>query len=446
MFWVAVLFLGAAGVVSAQNIEELQRAYQDRYHALTGGYVVWPLNSSGVASAMPTDGFYAVDMQDATKAAKLVADLAGKVRNSFILSQALDVGGAGLVNAAGLPTRNEQRDRIPLPSDITAANYAEFLPLLAEQINRLSMKPKLSNSVGGSDGGLTITASQKSRSYIVAYDDSHYCPPPGHPIESQTGGQPVSFHPNLGQQIQWGDSVQSGNCVDWLGTIYAQYNVQEFCAGSVSVGGSVPAVTGGCYFVRMGYDGHDLFVPLQGAIQGGSSASIRLDAEAGAAPHDLDGRGYWYWLPPNPHVISIDGLLVANVTPVPFDTCNALSGCPTVSAAREGDAALQIKCNGATCIMGRGIPANKSLDYSLNLGRSYFGQGGGRLFIKAFSADASLATPQALHYEVSGEDVQVVVTNGGPRQVRMPGGLADVVTNSATSYAVRFYDPTQVGT
>lgn len=60
---------------------------------------------------------------------------------------------------------------------------------------------------------------------------------------------------------------------------------------------------------------------------------------------------------------------------------------------------------------------------------------------------SSLGTPLALHYAFSKGSVYVATnSDGSPRQVSAPQTLADIVTNTPTSYSINFYDPTNLVT
>ena len=89
--------------------------------------------------------------------------------------------------------------------------------------------------------------------------------------------------------------------------------------------------------------------------------------------------------------------------------------------------------------------ANSSVDVAFGLGWSALSGTAGRLSINADYPDASLATPKALRYNYVRPDVAVIRDgNGNLRQVNAPEGLADIVTNSATSYFINLYSPTNI--
>jgi len=57
-----------------------------------------------------------------------------------------------------------------------------------------------------------------------------------------------------------------------------------------------------------------------------------------------------------------------------------------------------------------------------------------------------LSTPGCLHYNyTTNNDCQVIYVGGAIRQVKVPDGLADVITNNGLKYCINFYSPTNVG-
>ncbi len=59
--------------------------------------------------------------------------------------------------------------------------------------------------------------------------------------------------------------------------------------------------------------------------------------------------------------------------------------------------------------------------------------------------DLTLATPAALSLTTNDPAVEVIETSGQIRQVKAPQALADIVTNTAFNYEIRYYLPFQVG-
>ncbi len=77
-----------------------------------------------------------------------------------------------------------------------------------------------------------------------------------------------------------------------------------------------------------------------------------------------------------------------------------------------------------------------------------FGQAAGHLKIRADTPSTRLATPVGLYYYEDDpapypvpQGVDMILSNGAPRQVRTPQALVDVVTITNFQYEIRFYSP-----
>lgn len=79
------------------------------------------------------------------------------------------------------------------------------------------------------------------------------------------------------------------------------------------------------------------------------------------------------------------------------------------------------------------------------LGSASSGESAGSLrFWNAFGGEL-LSTPAALAFDATRHDVEVVMKNDILRQIKAPQGLADVTTNSAQEYQIKFYQPSSIG-
>ncbi len=86
--------------------------------------------------------------------------------------------------------------------------------------------------------------------------------------------------------------------------------------------------------------------------------------------------------------------------------------------------------------------SNGSIDFKLGLGWASIGNTAGHLSIKADSPSTNLYIPRALLYNFrrSATDVDVVTNDWGLRQIKVPEGLVNIVTNGATNgYEIFFY-------
>jgi YD repeat-containing protein len=116
---------------------------------------------------------------------------------------------------------------------------------------------------------------------------------------------------------------------------------------------------------------------------------------------------------------------------------------PDATATIQGGGSCSAS-NGPSSPGGPG-PMLSSVKIAMSLGSTTNGAGAGHLLVHQELPSAALSTPAVLRaLTVAGVDV---VTNGsgGVRQVKAPQCLADVVTNSALSYDVKFYASTNVG-
>jgi YD repeat-containing protein len=101
-------------------------------------------------------------------------------------------------------------------------------------------------------------------------------------------------------------------------------------------------------------------------------------------------------------------------------------------------------CGGATpCAASPGTAVGVAA--SFGLGQSLSGYGAGSLTLAADQPSLSLASPSALSFTASTQDVEVISISGQLRQVNAPQALADIVTSNAFAYEIRYYLPGQVG-
>jgi RHS repeat-associated protein len=83
-----------------------------------------------------------------------------------------------------------------------------------------------------------------------------------------------------------------------------------------------------------------------------------------------------------------------------------------------------------------------SLSWEFSLGRAPTNASAGQLFISGDLPTLALATPERLRIS-PGPGVQAVYSGGMLRQVRAPQAFVDVITNSAFSYELQYYLPSQ---
>jgi RHS repeat-associated protein len=82
---------------------------------------------------------------------------------------------------------------------------------------------------------------------------------------------------------------------------------------------------------------------------------------------------------------------------------------------------------------------------AFGMGQSTSGYWAGSLMISEDQPSLALATPAALSYTATSPDVEVISISGQLRQVNAPQALADIVTDNAFAYEIRYYLPGQVG-
>jgi RHS repeat-associated protein len=79
------------------------------------------------------------------------------------------------------------------------------------------------------------------------------------------------------------------------------------------------------------------------------------------------------------------------------------------------------------------------------MGQTVKGYSAGSLAIWSPSQSVTLATPASLSYSGSNEFIEIITNSSGIRQVKAPQVLADVITNDAFSYDIRYFLSSQVG-
>ncbi len=76
---------------------------------------------------------------------------------------------------------------------------------------------------------------------------------------------------------------------------------------------------------------------------------------------------------------------------------------------------------------------------SVSLWAGSYGDSHNKLVLASPSPSSSLASPSGLEFFGNTKDVEIIRSSGALRQVRGAEGLADITTNSATSYSIRLY-------
>jgi len=120
----------------------------------------------------------------------------------------------------------------------------------------------------------------------------------------------------------------------------------------------------------------------------------------------------------------------------------------TPSAAEPGTGVIGVvgaegECGGGGC--GGSRVEDYGVFVALGLGRAAAGASAGELEFSAELPSLALATPASLQVTANRSDVEVVSVDGVLRQVKVPQALADVATNSAFQYEIRFYSLSDVG-
>src|SRR5947208_977782 len=87
--------------------------------------------------------------------------------------------------------------------------------------------------------------------------------------------------------------------------------------------------------------------------------------------------------------------------------------------------------------LGASPTGNGSVKATFSLGRAAFGKSAGKMAILEGNPTNALGTPCCLRfYYPSNSLCEVITNNVGVRQIKVPEGLADVVTNTATQYFI----------
>lgn len=96
---------------------------------------------------------------------------------------------------------------------------------------------------------------------------------------------------------------------------------------------------------------------------------------------------------------------------------------------------------------GASSAANHSVDMQFHLGKDTTGASAGSLAVAATGVSSALHSPAALRLlSGSGPDVEVIKSGDDLRQIKAPETFVDIVTLTSSSYEIRFYLPSQVGT
>ena len=110
-----------------------------------------------------------------------------------------------------------------------------------------------------------------------------------------------------------------------------------------------------------------------------------------------------------------------------------------------------VKTNGCTsCGFAASVPGTSettlgSMDFVIGLGQAGVGQAAGQLTIESKQPSLLLAKPDGLAAAVD-QSIDVVTTNGVPRQVRARQALVDIVISNDYLYTLNFYTPANFST
>lgn len=84
-------------------------------------------------------------------------------------------------------------------------------------------------------------------------------------------------------------------------------------------------------------------------------------------------------------------------------------------------------------------------DFRISLGTADFGSSLGQLTFASPLPNDLAYSPVLLQFTTVRANVDVIKASGAIRQIKSPQTLADIITTSASSYEIRFYDPADVG-
>jgi len=427
-FIFGLFLLGSSSTLWAIKIEEAQRAVQERYQKALGTTVGWPAKINGTpAPAFPQDGFYGDDLLDGTKAAALVADLAGKLSSNPFLNQfvARDDGNVDGLSLSSIPVYSATNGMPPV-TDIISSNYAERFSILTGYICKLKHIKKEATRV-------TVVVLDSGEDI---YNDT--CETAKAEAISQFGQYP--YYPQSASTISFASGYVvyppqgPGFCDVWLVTAvgYIQADLSSFPAGSraavylgtgmhaMGLVGTPPTTADGKLHLYQTascggvYRSNDL---ATGTPEFG--VSLETDGEfTSTEPFTWSG---WY----------IDEQ-VAIVSP---DFQNNIQNCGATEA-----------CTACTnCELGSGSLAAGSAKASFSLGHSEDGESAGNLFFDIEQPSASNATPAGLGTTGTGGKSQILQSSSGIlRQVLAPETLADVVVVNDFKYNIDFYHRDQV--
>jgi len=95
--------------------------------------------------------------------------------------------------------------------------------------------------------------------------------------------------------------------------------------------------------------------------------------------------------------------------------------------------------------MGESVDGGGRIFWRVAMGELKNGSSAGRIEIREGDFSGALFTPGVLRYHLHSSDVEIIRSGSALRQVKAPGGLADIVTVNSTSYDIEFYSLSQVG-
>lgn len=419
----------------AIKIEEAQRALQERYQLALVTTVSWPPKTDGTPTpAYPEDGFYGDDLSNASKAAELVADLAGKLSNNTFLNKFVANDDGNIEGLATIPVHNTTS--IPPVTGITSSNYVEKFSILLGYLCKLkhislqaSQVEVISKQIGQ---GFPVfpTCSGVKACMSALYPAVPY----GILHRVNTSCVVVSVEGVGISPIQVSETLSNsgaGFSADLLNTKgQIQADLSRYPSGSgvsyLKVGGKQNGVS------------NNPPVPADGAFHSFASATLGGIWESevlgsvnavysGADCPGVGGQFATGW--------QINDQVVI-VTP---DFARKLSSC---SATEECTT-----CSNGICYAGSRSSATKgSALATFSLGQASDGETAGQVSFDIEKPSASNATPNVLATAATEGQSQIIRTSDGVlRQVLAPQALADIVVLSDFAYDIRFYHREQVG-
>ncbi len=476
----AVLMQWAAPAVAQPHIEQVQRDFQIRYHAVTGGYLDWPKCSGGETPAprFPKDGFYGDISQDPDKGVALVQDLVQQFYSDKIIYNRF-VKANGFGDLDGVPSlpmyTSSDMEPIPSPAGVTSATYPAVLQAVANALAKLKFLSVHASQVIAGD-----YSDNKFTWFDVGWDDR----------ESTCAGVVGCI---AGHHL----STPWGFCADYVNNIeddgndcefYSQFPLDYslFCYGhqqaiSCEIGSTLHLGQTGdhCPWAWAQNTRGKIKADLTNFKAGTAKILLKLNAPtpdedlyrcgtstfvptfAQARPTTAPEGTYGTWpgaCVPVGSVFTSDYIPESTYAPSAMGACDL--NVVTVSGWKVADAVAIVQPDFSTiqdeqdccacnqCEAGDTSSKLSSIHVSIALGGDNFGNSAGALALGADWPSLALATPSALRYSVA-STVEVITNATAPLQhvqFKTSQALSDVLTNNNFQYTISFYTAADAGT